>query len=203
MSLRDQFDKLSPREQKLITVFGIVLALFVVLGIPIYVYGQVSSAGETNDKIRKLLTDIDKAKELLAKRKHQRDALAMRYARPAPALGPFIEKAAKEFELTVPDTKNKPEVKHGKAYMERITVVRMRKISMLPLVKTLEKIENSGYPVAITRLKIKKRTGGPDIFDVELGVSAYDKVGGSKKSKEKDKKEKPSDIKGRPKKGKG
>ena len=200
MSLRDQFEKLSTREQKLVSIFGILLALFIVLGLPVYVYGQVSSADETNDKIRKLLTDLDKAKDLLAKRKGQRDALAMRYARKAPVLDAFIEKAAQEFQLTVPEYKKRPEVLHGKTYKERITVVRMRKVSMLPLVKTLEKIETSGYPVSISRLKIKKRTS-PDSFDVELGVSAYDKVGSEKKSE--DKKDKPSKSKERSEKGKG
>jgi general secretion pathway protein M len=66
-------------------------------------------------------------------------------------------------------------VPHGKRYSERMTVVRMHKIGMKALAQTLEKVESSGYPVAITRLDIKPRAGEPDMYEVELGVSAFDR----------------------------
>ena len=34
----------------------------------------------------------------------------------------------------------------------------------------------AGYPVAIARLDLRKRSGEPDSYDVEIGVSAYDRV---------------------------
>jgi general secretion pathway protein M len=46
---------------------------------------------------------------------------------------------------------------------------------MLALSKTLEKIEQSGYPVAVTRLNVKPRSGEPDAYEVEIGVSSYDR----------------------------
>jgi general secretion pathway protein M len=54
-------------------------------------------------------------------------------------------------------------------------VVKIHKIGMLALAKTLEKIEQSGYPLAVTRLNVKPRSGEPDSYEVELGVSAYDR----------------------------
>jgi hypothetical protein len=50
----------------------------------------------------------------------------------------------------------------------------MSKVGLLPLVKMLERIESGGYPIAISRLKIKKKNR-PDQYDVELTVSAYQK----------------------------
>ena len=47
---------------------------------------------------------------------------------------------------------------------------------MRPIAKFLEAIEKSGYPVAVTRLNIRKRAGEPDSYDVEVGVSAYDRT---------------------------
>ena len=66
-------------------------------------------------------------------------------------------------------------VPHGKRYSERTTKVKIHKIQLLALAKTLEKIEQSGYPVAVTRLNIKPRSGEPDQYEVELAVSAYDR----------------------------
>jgi general secretion pathway protein M len=51
----------------------------------------------------------------------------------------------------------------------------MHKIGMLALAKTLEQIESSGHPVAVTKLNLKPRAGEPDSYEVELGVSAYDR----------------------------
>jgi general secretion pathway protein M len=118
---------------------------------------------------------MNRSQDVLAERKRIRDQQLMRYARPAPQLASFIEKAAQENGIDVPESKDRPDAPKGKRYTERVTTVTLRKIGMAALVKTLEKIEQSGYPVAITRLVIKKRAGGPDMWDVELGVSAFDR----------------------------
>ncbi len=173
------FDKLSEREQKLLMVLGVVFALFIFVGIPVYIYSHVASARSTNEEIRELLEQMSSAEAKLAERKRERDAMLMRYNRKTPALASFIEKAASENGLDVPESKDRPEVPHGKRYSERITEVKLQKVSLLPLVKTLEKIKRSGYPVAISRINIKKRTGGPDIFDVGLSVSAFDRKASS------------------------
>jgi general secretion pathway protein M len=46
---------------------------------------------------------------------------------------------------------------------------------MYPISKFIESLEKSGYPVAVTRLSIRKRSGEPDSYDVEIGISAYDR----------------------------
>jgi general secretion pathway protein M len=48
---------------------------------------------------------------------------------------------------------------------------------MGPIAKFLESLEKSDYPVAVTRLNIRKRAGEPDSYGpVEIGVSAYDRT---------------------------
>jgi general secretion pathway protein M len=54
-------------------------------------------------------------------------------------------------------------------------VVKLHKVGMLALAKTLEGIERSGHPVSISRLNVKPRAGEKDAFEVELGVSAFDR----------------------------
>jgi len=75
----------------------------------------------------------------------------------------------------VPESTDRPEINH-KGYKERVTVVRLKKVGLRPLVQMLEKIVRSGHPVAITQLNIKSRIAAPDEYDVQIAVSAYDKL---------------------------
>lgn len=175
MGLRDQLTNMSPREQRLLSLLGIVFGLIVLLGGPIYVFSTLSDARERNDEMREALRQMERGRELFAKRRAEQAALALRYAKPAPPLASFIESAARENGLDVPESTDRPDVQ-GKGFTERVTVVKMKQVNLKPLVKMLERIERSGHPVAITMLDIKARATGPDLYDVTLGVSAYDKA---------------------------
>ncbi len=181
MSLRSKLESMSPREQKLLAALGMVVLAFIFLGTPAYVYSELWSAREHNADIRQLLGRMDKASELLAKRKRERQARALLYAKPAPALASFIESMAQSYGIQVPESTDRADIE-GKGFTERVTVIKMRKVNLLPLVKMLEKIERSGHPVAITMLTIKARATVPDEYDVQLGVSAYDKQGAAAKA---------------------
>ena len=174
MGLREQFENMSERERKLLTLLGGLFAALIFIGIPAYVYTGVASAREHNEEITELLRRMDKASELLAVRKGEREARERQYGKPAPALASFIEKSAQTNGLEVPESSDRPD-QEGKGFVERTTVVKMRKVNLKPLIKMLENIERSGHPVAITNLSIKARASGPDLYDVQLGVSAYDK----------------------------
>jgi general secretion pathway protein M len=175
MTLQERFEKLEPRERRLLTVLGGILGAFLVLLGPISVWSAVSSKRAEAAEIRDLIDQIQSARTAIAERKAKREAMLARYAKPAPPLAGFIEEAAKENGATAAESQDRPETPHGKRYTERTTVVRIHKIGMLAVAKMLEKIEQSGHPVAITRLSIKPRAGQPDSYEVELGVSAYDR----------------------------
>ena len=87
----------------------------------------------------------------------------------------LLDQAAKDNGLAIAETRDLPEVPHGKKYTERSTVVRLRKTGMLSLAKSLEAIEQQRLPVVISRLNIRRRGGEKDSYDVELGVSAFDR----------------------------
>ncbi|MDC0740236.1 hypothetical protein [Polyangium mundeleinium] len=186
MTFAERLEKLEPRERKLLGVLVGIMAALLVLAMPIYAWSAVSSSRTENDEIRALIDEVYKARLSVAERKAKQDALLARYGRPAPALAGFIEDAAKQNGITIADAQDKPEVPHGKKYSERLTVVKMHKVGMLALVKTIERIEQSGHAVAVTRLNIRPRAGEPDSYEVELGVSAYDRKPDAKE-KDKDK----------------
>lgn len=188
MTFAERLDKLESRERRLLGILGGLVAALLVLAVPMYAWSAVREARDSNDQIRDLVADIYKARMSVGELRAKQEALLARYSKPAPALAGFIEDAAKQNNITIADSQDKPEVPHGKRYTERITVVKLHKVGMLNLVKLLEKIEQSGHPVAISRLNIRPRSGEPDSYEVELGVSAYDRKADPKdKDKEKDK----------------
>lgn len=177
MTLRERFEKLEPRERRLLTVLIGLLGALLFLLVPVGLASMASSRRAANQEVRDLLQEIYDASGRVSEQKARHQALLARYARPAPPLAGFIEDAAKQHGLTAAESQDRPDVPHGKKYTERITVVKMHKIGMLALAKTLEQIESSGHPVAVTKLNIKPRAGEPDSYEVELGVSAYDRKG--------------------------
>ncbi len=177
MTLRERLDKLEPRERRLLTILLGVLGALVLLFVPIGLASMASSRRAENQEVRDLIHAIYDASGRVSERKAQKDALLARYARPAPPLAGFIEDSAKQQGLTAAESQDRPDVPHGKKYTERITVVKMHRIGMLPFAKMLERIETSGHPVAVTKLNIKPRSGEPDSYEVELGVSAFDRKG--------------------------
>ena len=91
--------------------------------------------------------------------------------------------------MQLTDSVDRPDVTTGKIYVERHTVVHVKKSGIVPILMFLEGIEQSGFPLAISRLGLRKRGAEPDAYDVELGVSAYDRnaVAKADKAEPKDK----------------
>ena len=175
MTLRERFEKLEPRERRLLTILGGILGVALLLALPIYVLTTVSSKRAENEQLRSLVDSIYEARTTIGERKAKHDALLARYGKPAPALAGFIEEASRANSIGAAESQDRPEAPHGKRYTERMTVVKMHKVGMLALARMLEKIEQSGYAVVISKLNIKPRGGEADSYEVELGVSAYDR----------------------------
>lgn len=180
MSIAARLTKLDERERRLLVALGAVAGVLVLLVVPIAVLSSLSSKKAANEELESVLSAIEDARSTINERKARHDAVLAKYATPAPALGGFIEQAAKGHGLTAADTQDKPETPHGKSYTERLTVVKMHKIGMRPFVEMLQQIETSGHPVAVTRLNIKPRANEPDQYEIELGVSAFDRKGDAK-----------------------
>jgi general secretion pathway protein M len=175
MTLRERFEKLEPRERRLLTILAGILGAAMLLALPIYVVKSVSDQRSENEQLRALVDSIYDARASITERKAKHDALLARYGKPAPALAGFIEEASRANNIAAAESQDRPEAPHGKRYTERMTVVKMHKVGMLPLAKMLEKIEQSGYAVVISKLNIKPRAGEADSYEVELGVSAFDR----------------------------
>jgi general secretion pathway protein M len=166
---------LNPREQRLATIALFALGVILILAIPVGLSMMVSSRRAENDELREALSSVNGARGKIQERKQKREQIANRYAKRAPSLAGFIEQNASTNKLQVTDSVDRPDTPHGKKYVERHTVVHFKKSGMLSIAKFMESVERSSLPVSISRLNVRKRAGEPDSYDVEIGVSAFDR----------------------------
>lgn len=167
-------EKLTPRERRLMSVLGVVVVVMLLLGLPAALEAAIASKRSDNDDMKDAIAKIQDARAQVRDRQARKDAIALRYANRAPALAGFIEQSARAQKMEVSDSVDRPDLP-GKQYTERTTVVHLKKAGMLPISRLLESIERAGYPIVISRLNIRKRTAEQDSWDVELGVTAYDR----------------------------
>jgi hypothetical protein len=174
--LREWYEKLAPRERKLMNALGAVLAAFLLVLVPLIVSLMLGSRRQENKALTEAIFAIKNAREEVRQRQIKREAVIARYANKAPGLASVFEKAARDNHLDIQESRDMPEVPHGKKYMERSTVIRMRKVGMLPLAKMLEELEQQHMPISISRFNIRRRGGERDSYDIELGLSAFDRT---------------------------
>jgi general secretion pathway protein M len=180
-AILDRFRRLNPRERRMTTLLAVVVGILVFIGLPAGLEAAVISRRTDVADLRAALDNVQEKRASLKERQSKKDSIASRYLKRAPALAGFIEELARAQKLEVTDSVDRPEVPHGKKFSERSTTIHMRKSGMLPIAKFLESVEGSGYPVTVSRLDIRKRAGEPDSYDVEVGISAYDRVEGAQK----------------------
>ena len=167
---------LNPREQRMASIAVLVVGVMVLLAVPIGLQTLVSSRRTENEDLRTALAAVNNARGQIRERQERKSSLAERYGKKAPQLAGFLEQSASAQKLQVTDSVDRPDVPHGKKYIERNTVIHLKKSGMAAIAKFLEAIEKSNYPVAVSRLNVRKRAGEPDSYDIEVGVSAYDRI---------------------------
>jgi general secretion pathway protein M len=175
MSLAERYQRLEPRERRLVGILGGVLGFMAFLAIPIAIAATVHGQASENDALREAIASIDDAREKVQKVQAARDAVTARYAQPAPPLAAFLSKVAGDAQVDIPESQDRQALPHGKRYTERSTKITLRKVGMLKLIHLMEGVEKSGHPMTLSALNIRKRGSEPDSFDVDMVVSAFDR----------------------------
>lgn len=175
--------RLDPRERKLIFALAGAVGVVVFLFGPLWLAKTKWDIQDRNEEVRDLMAQIVEARPRLAIRRAETDALLLRYAKPLPSLSGIIEAAAKDQGLTVSEAQPRPDIPQGKKYVEKATSVKLHRVGLAPLVKMLETLEKSTYPLSVSRLKIRPRAGEANSYEVELTVSGFEKKPEAEKDK--------------------
>lgn len=173
MSISSRLEQLEPRERRLLNILLGLFAVVVLVVLPLGLRSALLAGSERNERLREAITAIRDRRGALAKRAAVAEQVAARYARPAPPLAEFLETLAKRQELEIPESQDRPAVPHGKLFEERSNRIVLRRVGLMALAKFMESIAQSGHPVTVSDLELRKR--GPDAYDVTMVVSAFDR----------------------------
>lgn len=171
-SIRQSWDNLSDRERRLLSAMGAVFLTLIVFAVVWTTTSALSEVEEERDAIRRVLADIDRSAELLAKRDAERRAVEQRYRNKAPALGAFIESRAKEEGIEVRQVSEEPE-KVINGYRRQSVRASFSNVGLRPIVHLLTSLAEQPSAVAVERLLIEHYASG-DSYKVDVGLSSYE-----------------------------
>lgn len=175
MNIADRFARLNAREQRILNAVLLGAGLLLIVLLPTFLSVLVHTKRGENEALRDAANSISDSREEIDKVKTEKAGTMARYANPAPPLAAFLSGLATDGGVEIPESQDRQAVPHGKKYTERSTKIALHKVGMLKLTKLLEHIEQSGNPITITSLNIRKRGSEPDNYDVEMMVSAFDR----------------------------
>jgi general secretion pathway protein M len=174
-NVRERLERLEDRERRLLGILVLVVVGLAVVLMPLGVAALLAAKQSENEELRTVIEEIQQSREALRKRAAERDRVQLRYSRPAPPLAGVLDSLAKESALEIPESQDRAAIPHGKRYEEKSTKIVLRRVGMLNLVKFMEKVEQTGHPVSLSTLNIRKRGTELDSYDVEMVVSAFER----------------------------
>ena len=179
--LKDSFENLSEREQKLVAIMGVVLAALVLCLPLLLMQTRNDELADENDTIRELLAEIAQDGPKYAMLAEERREAKARYLNKTPPLGSFLEAEAARQELTVQEFNDQPQKTVG-SFVKRNVRISLPKVALTPALNLMSSIVTSNYPVAIEQIQFEHYQKG-DSFNVKLGVLTYDKQSTSSAAK--------------------
>jgi len=167
---RAYIEGLSDRERRLLLALGVVaVAVFVLL--PMYlVLDGVAEREEENRELIALLREFDSRADELRRRQAERDAVENLFRQDAPALGGFLETQAHSNGLELREVTDQPDQDVAGFIRHRVSA-QIPNAGIEPMMRMLEAIENSQFPVTVSRIEADRAQEGK--FNFRLGVDSY------------------------------
>lgn len=168
---------LSPRERRLLLgLAGVFLAL-VLLGFWVWSGRRLDAIEQERADTVDALRLIQRARPRIAARNRRREALLGRYRARAPALTSFVESQARQANVQVAEAQDRPPTPAGRRFVERSVSIRLRQVSLEALTDFMDRIDSAEFPVAITSIRIRRRFGEANRYDVDdMVISTWDQA---------------------------
>jgi hypothetical protein len=177
-SLRAALSGMTAKDKRQLGLLSAVLALGLVVGLWVISYGLLSNLEMERSSTLDALRVIRTERARIRQRQQARAQVLSRYEQRAPALGGFIEQAARTAQVTVSETNDRPVQRVDGGRFERRSVsIRLRSVNLQSLIAFMAQIDNAPFPVAITTLRLRKRFNESNNYDVdEMVITTFDRV---------------------------
>ena len=183
--LAGEWERMAPRERRWVTALAVAIVVVSTLLGTYFVFSNISELEEGNADIRAALSAIARHRDeyLDAKtRTAQQDA---RIGLDPPQLIADLEAAAREEQIKIDESNERPAVAAGKRYSEHDVDLRIHEVDLQALTKFLRRVETGPRLIVFTRLSLKRRYSEAEKLDVELTATAFERVREDVKAKKK------------------
>jgi len=168
---------LSPREKRLLIALGVVAALLVFLGVGLWASRRLAALEAERSAMVDTLRFLQRARGRIAVRTQRREAILARYRTRAPALTTFVEEQARAASVQVSEAQDRAPVPAGPRFTERSVSIRLRAVPLEALADFMDRIDQASFPVAITAVRIRRRFGEANRYDVDdMVISTFDQT---------------------------
>ncbi len=168
---------LSPREKRMLIALAVVLGFLAFVGLYFWSASRLDSIDEDRAATLDALQTIQRARGQIAARNARRDAMLARYRNRAPPLTSFVEEQARGAGVRVAESQDRPPEPAGRQFTQRAVSIRLHQVSLQALVDFLSRIDNAPFPVAITSLRVHRRYGESNAYDIDdMVIATWDAV---------------------------
>ena len=169
-SLRERWERITPREQKLVILLGLT-AVGIALALVGFAISDGLSAREAkNKRTRHALSLLREVRAAGAERSV--DTPQVKIPDQPTELESYLEEIGKEIGVPIPGYAPRPKATKGK-FTEVSTRIEVRGITVLELKDLLEQIETKSKVVVVTNLHVKRHFRDTDKLDVDMVVSTF------------------------------
>jgi hypothetical protein len=161
----------------LLIALGVVFLSLVFLGIWYWSASALDQIERERAATVDALRFLQRARPRIEARNARREALLARYRTPAPPLATYVGEQAQAAHVEITETVDRPPSPVGLRLTERSVQLRLRRVNLQALVDFMDRIDSATFPVAITAVRIHRRFGERNTYDVDdLVVSTWDQA---------------------------
>ena len=176
--MRAQWERLSLRERRLLTLLGGCFIALVVFSVGYIIADGLRSIDVRNRDMRQALKDMASHREEFIRARLDTDRWKVKIpeeGKGQPLQG-FLESAAKELDITIPEMNERPAQARGKQFVEKSVDIKLRGLNLQQLAEFMKKVETPPLQVVVvSRLFVRTRFNQHDQLDVEMTVSTFER----------------------------
>lgn len=173
--LRERWERLTPRERRLMLILGVTFVACVVLGLSYLVRDGLADIERDNAKAREA---IEAMADFRSSRDERRASAAKQVEIPAEAVGleTYLKNIAQGLQIEIPGYARQPERKRGH-FRELSVKIEIEGVTLSQLGRFLEVIETRNPAVVVTELSVDHNFREDELLDADIVVATFEQRG--------------------------
>lgn len=170
--MRDRWERMNPREQRLLMLLGIALVVCLVAAVVFYIQNGMAATKRQNDESREALRALEVYRNAKAEAERATSGAAVAFPKKALELDSYLDDIITELQLESP-TYPKVKKKTKDSFTEASIEVKLRGLTIQQLADFFERVESRSPFVAVTALNIDTNFKDKEKLDLDFTITTF------------------------------